>query len=706
MPNPSADYPGALHDRIDTSGFGDDALGETEPTHPEVHGKVEEELYQLGRKLGTGSDISASGQVLFGTGVGTSEWRQAVIADISGLQAELDAKAALSHSHTISQVTGLQAALDGKEPVISAGTTSQYWRGDKTFQTLNAAALTDFSSAADARITAQKAQANGLATLGADSKVPTSQLPALAITETFVVASQAAQLALSAEEGDVAVRTDENKSYIHNGGSAGTMSDWQELLTPTDTVLSVNGYTGAVTLTSSDVGAQASDATLTALAAYNTNGILTQTSADTFTGRTITGTSNQVTVTNGSGVSGNPTLSLPQNIHTGATPTFAGLFTSAGGVIQITATNTGSSSSSSGAGIIGQQSADPSAADHRLGFYLFGANSNNQAGMSGWSGETWGASAKGAYLVLETTKVTTTSRAERARVDDSGLGVQERLYFRSTTTFNTTLDAIASFSAGNIDLQARGSVRIYLDSNNNGSADDFRILNNGASTVVFSIAADGGHITMAAGASIISDTTTGIKIATATNQKLGFFNATPIVQPTGDIVTALSNLGLVGSPTVSSGGGVMTTPLLSAGTDQVLGTTQVPHYTAYYHSGGRTVVDRMSAQCGTFAGSGTVYLGIYDAAFSRLATGSVTVSAAGIFSVTLDTSVNLIPGTLYYFALLNANANNNGFFAELTDIQTGILITFQGASAAASLPSLEGTRNTSNRGIWVAAWKS
>jgi hypothetical protein len=44
-----------------------------------------------------------------------------------------------------------------------------------------------------------------------------------------------------------------------------------------------------------------------------------------FPARTITGTTNQVTVTNGDGVSGNPTLSLPQDIHTGATPTFARL---------------------------------------------------------------------------------------------------------------------------------------------------------------------------------------------------------------------------------------------------------------------------------------------------------------------------------------------------------------------------------------------
>lgn len=37
-----------------------------------------------------------------------------VIADIAGLQAALDAKAAASHTHTIANVTGLQTALDGK----------------------------------------------------------------------------------------------------------------------------------------------------------------------------------------------------------------------------------------------------------------------------------------------------------------------------------------------------------------------------------------------------------------------------------------------------------------------------------------------------------------------------------------------------------------------------------------------------------------
>ena len=54
------------------------------------------------------------------------------------------------------------------------------------------------------------------------------------------------------------------------------------------TGLTIIGVSPATVL--SDIGAQpagsyqAQDATLTALAAYNTNGLLTQTAADTFTG--------------------------------------------------------------------------------------------------------------------------------------------------------------------------------------------------------------------------------------------------------------------------------------------------------------------------------------------------------------------------------------------------------------------------------------
>lgn len=42
---------------------------------------------------------------------------------------------------TLSAQTDLQTALNTKEPTITAGTTLQYWRGDKSFQTLNTAVV-------------------------------------------------------------------------------------------------------------------------------------------------------------------------------------------------------------------------------------------------------------------------------------------------------------------------------------------------------------------------------------------------------------------------------------------------------------------------------------------------------------------------------------------------------------------------------------
>lgn len=89
--------------------------------------------------------------------------------------------------------------------------------------------------------------------LGAGGKLSEAVIPAIAITDTFVVDSQAAMLALEAQQGDVAVRTDVNKTFILKVAPASTLVNWVELETPTDAVTSVNGLTGAVTLTTSEV---------------------------------------------------------------------------------------------------------------------------------------------------------------------------------------------------------------------------------------------------------------------------------------------------------------------------------------------------------------------------------------------------------------------------------------------------------------------
>ena len=90
-----------------------------------------------------------------------------------------------------------------------------------------------------------------------------------------------------------------------------TTGDYVQSISASGAGISISGGTGE-----SSTPAVSLDATLNALAAYNTNGMLTQTAADTFAGRTITGTSNKIVVTNGDGVSGNPTLNIGSDVVT------------------------------------------------------------------------------------------------------------------------------------------------------------------------------------------------------------------------------------------------------------------------------------------------------------------------------------------------------------------------------------------------------
>ncbi len=110
----------------------------------------------------------------------------------------------------------------------------------------NLTKLTNIEANADVTDTTNVVNALSAGTNVSISAAGVVDVTAAAITSVTVVSSQATQLALSTQQGDVVVRTDTNESYIRNSQSTGTMADFTLLQTPTSGVTSVAGATGVV----------------------------------------------------------------------------------------------------------------------------------------------------------------------------------------------------------------------------------------------------------------------------------------------------------------------------------------------------------------------------------------------------------------------------------------------------------------------------
>lgn len=140
---------------------------------------------------------------------------------------------------TIVQVTGQSTtAVISQKGVTDAITTAK----QEVVNSLGTAASKDVGTAA-----------GNVPVLDSNGKLVETVIPAVAITETYVVDSETAMLALNAQVGDVAIRTDVSKSFILQSLPASTAANWKELLTPDCKVISVNGKQGAVVLTGDDI---------------------------------------------------------------------------------------------------------------------------------------------------------------------------------------------------------------------------------------------------------------------------------------------------------------------------------------------------------------------------------------------------------------------------------------------------------------------
>ena len=96
----------------------------------------------------------------------------------------------------------------GIEELLAAGIIAETYRE----QLDSISGIT--GSLGDYILTTAKGQANGVAELDANAKIKIAQLPGLSISDSYPVASETAMLELSVERGDLAIRSDINKTFV------------------------------------------------------------------------------------------------------------------------------------------------------------------------------------------------------------------------------------------------------------------------------------------------------------------------------------------------------------------------------------------------------------------------------------------------------------------------------------------------------------
>lgn len=169
---------------------------------------------------------------------------------------------------------------------------------------------------------------------------------------------------------------------------------------------------------------------------------------------------------------------------------------------------------------------------------------------------------------------------------------------------------------------------------------------------------------------VVLGTTTGTKIGTATNQKLGFFNATPVVQPAGttDVLASLVTLGLraaSSNPPLDLGTGQITAGIVRGGAG---------------NNGFSIGSDSGQFRIDTAGSAGTEYR------FMNSSNGFAGIKAAAsnfTSTVTLDNSANLSFGTGAGTIIAQNSSQKMGFWGATPVVRpTGVAVTAAGIHAA------------------------
>ena len=149
------------------NGSHDNLSGLENDSHPQYHNNARGDIrYYLKSEVDTAISTSSAddrnranhtGTQLASTISDFTSAVQAVTIDAAKIDGGVVSNAEFATLDGITTGVSIQSQIDGKESTITTGTTSQYFRGDKTFQTLNATAVANTPSGNIAATTVQAA---------------------------------------------------------------------------------------------------------------------------------------------------------------------------------------------------------------------------------------------------------------------------------------------------------------------------------------------------------------------------------------------------------------------------------------------------------------------------------------------------------------------------------------------------------------------
>lgn len=369
----------------------------------------------------------------------------------------------------------------------------------------------------------------------------------------------------------------------------------------------------------STLGGQPLDATLTALAAYNTNGIICQTAADTFVGRTLTGTTDRITITNGTGVSGNPTVDIASTyvgqatittVGTVTTGTWSGLFGAVTGANLTNLTAANIAAGTAGISITGN-AATVTVADaggDTTTFPMLATAATGSLAPATDAGLSYNA----------TTNALTTTTFIGALTGNADTATTATNIGTATEATDTTCFLVFVTASGTQTLPGKTNTGLTYNSNTNAV---------GATTFVGALSGNATTATASTTSTVVNeatDTTCFVTFVTAATGDLGIKSNTNFIYN--------SNTGLVGIT------GALGVDNININGNSIISTDTNGNITIFPNGTGVTQIGASASNCAqvdssgilTFIGTGEYRVGVNKPAFA-----AATAASAGLwFSAT------------------------------------------------------------------------